>query len=539
MPVPLADLQVITEPLGGSPLSVAAQRGDVPDQWYGPRPATLAEWGAHARRVADAFDDRDWLGALAPALSPSGEAAERLNRAATGGGVAVTTGQQPGLFGGPAYTFSKALSALALADELEAQTGLPVVPIFWAATDDADFEEARWTAVAVSGGVAWLELRDQPPSGTPMADAPLGDVTTELAELVRAAGSAAFGDALDAARNAYRPGATIGGAYVALLRALLEPLGIAVLDASHPAVRRQGGAVHRAALVRATDVAGALTARAAELRAAGFEPQVPDVPELSLVFGRVRGLKRRIPIHEARAAADSVELEALSPNVLLRPLLERAILPTVAYAAGPAELAYFAQVSAVAQALGVETPLAVPRWSTTIIEPHVNRILRRLSLRHTDLRDPHGPEGRLARASLPRSVATALARLREAVDRAAAALSSDADAAALVPAAAVGGARAALLDRLERLERRYVAATKRREEDVMRAVATARAHLFPEGKRQERSLNFIPMLARQGPPLLAAMGDAARAHARLLIGPPGLVATAGVAPLRVERGARS
>jgi bacillithiol synthase len=517
-PGTLTELQVVTEPLGGAPLSLAAQRGDVSERWYRPRPADVAEWRAYAQGVAGQFSTGEWLSALSPALEPTGDAADRLRRVVAGHGVVVTSGQQPGLFGGPVYTFSKALSALALADELEARTNLPVAPIFWAATDDADFEETSWTKVAIDGGVVRLAVHDAPPPGTPMSAALLRDVSAELAVLERASGSAAFAGALDAARQAYRAGATIGDAFVALLRALLEPMGIAVLDASHPAVRRHGARVLREALTRAPAVASALRERAAELRAAGFEPQVLDAEELSLVFRLRGGRKRRIPIGDAQTIAQSADPATLSPNVLLRPLLERAVLPTVAYAAGPAELAYFAQVSAVADALGAERPLAVPRWSCTIIEPHVGRILRGLGIRYADLRDPRAIEGKIARAELPDTVASALARMREAVDRAAATLAADPDASRLVPGAAVSGAKGSLFARLKRLERRYVAGVKRREADVMRQIATARAHLFPDGERQERALNFIPMLARQGPPLLDVMRDAAVAHADALIG---------------------
>ncbi|MDQ3950774.1 MAG: bacillithiol biosynthesis BshC, partial [Gemmatimonadota bacterium] len=227
----LTDIQVITEPLGGSALSLAAQRGEVPERWYRRRPADAAEWRDYARDVAQQFSTGQWLSALHPALEPSGEAADRLRRVVQGQGVVVTSGQQPGLFGGPVYTFSKALSALALADELEARTGIPVAPVFWAATDDADFEEASWTKVAINGGVVRLALHDPPAAGTPMAATPIGDVSAELAQLERASGSAAFAAALDAVRRAYRPEATVGDAFVALLRTLLEPLGIAVLDA--------------------------------------------------------------------------------------------------------------------------------------------------------------------------------------------------------------------------------------------------------------------------------------------------------------------
>jgi bacillithiol biosynthesis cysteine-adding enzyme BshC len=526
----LSELQVITEPLGGSPLSLAAQRGDVPERWYHPRPADVAEWRTYVQGVAERFAAGEWLSALGPALEPSGEAADRLRRVVAGRGVVVTSGQQPGLFGGPAYTFSKALSALALADELQVRTKLPVAPIFWAATDDADFEEASWTKVAIDGGVVRLAVRDAPPAGTPMSAAPFGDVTEQLATLERASGSAAFANALDATRDAYRDGATIGDAFVVLLRALFAPLGIAVLNASHPAVRRQGASVLREALRRAPTVASALLARTTDLRAAGFDPQVLGVEDLSLVFSLRGGRKRRLPIDEAQSIAESADPATLTPNVLLRPVLERALLPTVAYAAGPAELAYFAQVSAVADSLGAVRPLAVPRWSCTIIEPHVSRILRQLGIHYTELGAPHAAEGTIARAELPVSVASALARLREAIDSAAATLEADAEASALLPGAAVAGAKGSLFARLKRLERRYVARVKRREADRVRQIATARAHLFPDGERQERALNFIPMLARQGPALLDAMRDAAAGHAAALVGAAGLDAPPAARP---------
>jgi bacillithiol synthase len=514
----LTDVQIITEPLGGSSLSLAAQRGEVPDSWYRVRPGGVAEWRAFAREVAQGFSRGEWLSALNPALEPSGEAADRLRRVVAGCGVVVTSGQQPGLFGGPVYTFSKALSALALADELEYRTGVPVAPVFWAATDDADFAEASSTKVAIDGGLLRLALHDAPAPGTPMSVTPLGDVGAELAQLARASGSAPFATALEVTRRAYKPEATVGVAFVGLLRALLEPLGIAVLDASHSAVRQHGARLLRQALARAPDVAAALRARAAELRAAGFEPQVADVEDLSLVFSLRGRRRRRIPVDEAQTIAQSADPTTLTPTVLLRPILERALLPAVAYAAGPAELAYFAQVTAVADAVGAERPLAVPRWSGTIIETHIGRILRHLKIRHTDLRDPHAVEAKFARAALPDAVSSALSGIRDAVERAAAALETDPNASALVPGAAVAGAKSSFLTRLQRLERRYVAAVKRREADLMREIATARAHLFPDGERQERTLNFIPMLARQGPPLLDAMRDAAGTHAAALVG---------------------
>jgi uncharacterized protein YllA (UPF0747 family) len=212
----------------------------------------------------------------------------------------------------------------------------------------------------------------------------------------------------------------------------------------------------------------------------------------------------------------------LSPNVLLRPVAERALVPTASYVAGPGELSYFAQVTAVAHALGVEPPIAVPRWSTTIIEPHVLRIMARLGLRPEELADPHRAEGRLARAAVPDALAEALARLRRELDRGVADIGRAAATGELaLPNGVVDGVRRAIQHRIDRLDRRIVAAVKRREADSMWRIATARGALFPLGTRQERALNFIPILARHGASVVDRMIAGATEHARTLVGGEG------------------
>jgi bacillithiol biosynthesis cysteine-adding enzyme BshC len=516
-----ARAEVRTEPLGGGPLARAALSGQLAHAWYPPMPVGAAEWRLHADTVRLQYSAGAWLELMRPAFDARGEAAARLERSAAGAGIVVTTGQQPGLFGGPLYTLSKAISARALADALEARTGVPVAPVFWAATDDADFEEARSTAVPLDGRARTLRMEGAPAEGTPMSAVPIGeDVQVLLDTLARACGSAANAAALDAVRECYRPGATVGSAYVALLRMLLEPLGIAVLDASHPAVREAGFNVLRRALLQAPTIETALAERSAAIDGSGFTPQVADVPGRSLVFRYdADGRKARLGVAEARASVASVARGSLGPNVLLRPVMERSILPTAAYVAGPGEYAYFAQVSAVATALGMPQPLAVPRWSTTVVEPQVRRALERVGMDVDDLRDPHAPEARLARAAMPAEVRDALADLQTAAARAGEALARDPAAGALVPPAAVEGTSRAIAHRVSRLERRYLAALKRRDDEQTRALAVARAALYPDGGRQERTLSAIPLLARQGPGLLDDMLAAARTHADRLIDP--------------------
>ena len=207
---------VRTESLGGSPLARAAIEGRH-TEWYVPRPDSAEAWRGRAEHVRTSFKDRGWLNLLAPAFAATGAAKERLARAAHGNGIVITTGQQPGLFGGPIYTWSKALSALAIADAIEAASGVPTAPVFWAATDDADFAEASWTAVAMPGGAQKLALAPGAAIGRTMPDMPLGDATEALATLVRACGATVDERALSAAEAGYRADATVGSAYVALL----------------------------------------------------------------------------------------------------------------------------------------------------------------------------------------------------------------------------------------------------------------------------------------------------------------------------------
>jgi uncharacterized protein YllA (UPF0747 family) len=520
----MTDVRIVTEPLGGSALSRHLQRGDAPASWLGPRPASVDAWRARARaRITDA-DWRARWDALLPALEPRGSAGERLERVRRDGGVVVTTGQQPGLFGGPIYTWSKAMSALALADELQLRLGVPTAAVYWAATDDADFDEASSTAVARIGGLDVLRATLEPAAGTPMAHAALGDLRDAVRRLVDASGSAADPRPLDAVNDAYGdPARSHGDAFVQLLRTMLAPLGIPVLDASHAAVRTASDGTIKLALERASEVEAALAVRTREIREAGYEPQVDDVPGLALAFARVGTTKRRLTVTEAPRASGW-----LTPNVLLRPIVEQAILPTIAYVAGPGELAYFAQVSAVADALGMPAPVAVPRWSCTLIEPSVRALLERLGATAEELDVPHALEGRIARQAMSDGTRRTLDTLRESLATLPDALGEES--ASLGIPGAVIGATQGLQHRVDRLERRLVAAIKRREAARMLDAATLRAALRPRDSRQERVLNAIPLFARNGCELLAEMCRAAGPHASSLIEPARRARAAGAAP---------
>ena len=494
----MTEPKVLTIPFGGPPLARATLAGTVPAAWCAHAPRGSEEWRARARAVLGDASIGDWASALAPALQPTGAAARRLARSAKGAGVVVTTGQQPGLFGGPVYTWSKALSALALADAIEQSTGIPTAPVFWAATDDADFVEASASYVILNGDL--LRLQQPPPSR------PVSRCATRLSAMSRpsslarlASGSAVAHSALDAVRDAYAPGQSTGHAYVQLLRALLEPLGIAVLDAGHPAVRpphaRSSCArstAHRRSTPRSARDGGALDK--------GFEPPVAHVPACRPCSGTATQ-----PSRSHRGSAGVEEDAELEANVLLRPVVERAILPTVAYVAGPGEIAYFAQATAVAEALG-----AAPARRAALVgddrRAAVERLLERYSLAPEELRDPHAAESRSRASSCRARFArrSALASGADGLETLSARRSLRATARSSPTRCST--ARGQIAYRIDRLERRVVAAAKRRERSDARPRVRARVALSP-GQSAGARAQLHP-LAR------AVRRDAARADAR-------------------------
>jgi len=478
--------------------------------------------------------------ALGPAFAAHGAAAGRLETLLAGDALCVTTGQQPGLFLGPLYTVYKALSAVALAERLETVLGRAVVPVFWVAGDDHDYLEASHThQLARAADLERLALADRPADAplTPMYRELLGpSVTGCLEALWREQPDTEFRPEVEAwlARH-YVPEATVAGAFGGALAELLGPLGLVVLDPTHRAAKEAMRPLLLRALEHAAPLDDALRRRAEALGAAGAAAPVPVGDGASLVMLEGADGRDRLMVDGAgfqarrsgerfgiadlrRVAADAPG--RLSPNVLLRPVVEAAILPTVAYVGGPGELAYFPQCAPVYELLDVDPQRPVPRWSALAIEARTRKVLDKFGIVPDDLRLPEGQlEQRLVRGDLPDAAAAALAAIRDTVEREYGALR---DAAAEVDPTLqkpVESARNAALAGAREIEKRLVGHLKQRNETLVQQVARARLALYPLGKPQERVLGVPPFLVRYGQPFLTSALEAVRAWARALEAP--------------------
>lgn len=443
--------------------------------------------------------------------------------------LVVTTGQQPGLFTGPAYTIHKALSARALAARLQARWRRPVVPVFWLAGDDHDFAEASHASwVTTDGVLRQVRLPDRPASAplTPMYREALPPTVADvLAQLEADLDGAEFrADTLAWLARHYRTGATVGGAFAGALAELLAPLGIACFDPTHPAARQAMAPLLLRAAHEAPAIDARLAARHAELAAAGRDPGVVVGDGATLVMLEGKAGRDRLVVagdgYATRRGGEPISPEALSaiaaeqparlsPNVLLRPVVEASILPTVAYVAGPGELRYLALTEPVYAALGVTPQRPVPRWSGIVVEPFVDRLLPRLEVTIDDvLRDGAAAEARIARRQLPPDILAALGTMRDGIGAAYDLLARMAPGIDPTLVRAMQGLRDRSLFDAERAERKLVRAFKRKGSTELRQLERLRATLRPAGAPQERALTVAPWLARYGPGFLTDLAAA-------------------------------
>jgi len=505
-----------------------ADRGEAPRFFPGP-PDRLETYRDRARAVDERMSAEDRRRAAEIVSAPHDEARRRLDALVEEGGFFVTTGQQPGLFTGPLYSLYKALTAVSLADALEDALERPVVPLFWIASEDHDWAEANHTwLVDLDNDLVRISLPAEPPaSGEP----PLFRIALEeeleasLAELTRALPETDFsGSYLELIRDAYAPGATLPGGFRSVLEALLGPFGVCFVEAHQPGLKEASRPVLLRELDRAEAHEALLAERARALEEAGYHVQVPILEGGVNLFlegpeGRERLYRDEdgFRLHRSGLRLDRDELlsrrdedpRLLSPNVLLRPVVESAVFPTVAYVAGPGEIAYFAELAPLFEAHGLGGPVVAPRTSVTLVESKNRKVLDKFELEVGDLDRPlHELESEVARDEVPPEIQQAIGRLRGAIAEHSSRLIELAREVDPTLKGPIGNARNTAFSAFGDAEKKIVQAVKRENEIALEQLEKARIHLFPDDAPQERRLNVLYYLVRYGEDFLPELAEA-------------------------------
>lgn len=473
-------------------------------RFYDYAPCTEASYQRAAAAIRYPEERR---AALVAALERRNGSSPALATLAEPGTVVVTTGQQVGLFSGPAYTIYKALTAAKLARRLT-ENGTPAVAVFWLATEDHDFEEVR---------SVWVFNHEQrptrievaPASGAPRVAGTIHITGDPAAGLADALGQLPFAEEVNAlARAAYRDGRTFGEAFAALVGSLLADYNLLLLDPLDPAIRSLARPLLAQVVEAAPDLVAALDRRGAELTAAGYHAQVhveaTHAPFFLLDGDRRLALRLDGGIYASRdaryTASELIDLaQRLSPNALLRPVVADYLMPTVATVLGPAETAYMAQSQVLYQALIGRTPVMVPRAGFTVLDERAAKLMTRYGL---NLDDVLAGEDALAATIAAKLVPPELDESLTAAERETAAilnrLRSDVGAFDPTLAAALEKSRAKMLYQLAKIRRKTGRESARRDERAAAETAHLINLIYPKRHLQERLYSILPFLARHG-----------------------------------------
>ncbi len=433
--------------------------------------------------------------------------------------VAVVTGQQAGAFGGPLFTLLKALTALRLARRTREEQGVPAVALFWVDAEDHDWEEIRsCTVLDAEFQPRTVSLADVPGAGElPIAALTLDErVEQTIQELASSLPQTEFtSDVIASLRAAWHPGARMGRAFATWLESLLGRHGLVVFESADPAAKPLAASVFERELAHPGRT-GSLAAEAGQVLASlGHSPQVVPQQDSVSLFS-LDGNRRPIRLQDdsyvvgertyetgALSREAAANPNGFSPNVLLRPIVQDTLFPTIAYVAGPSELAYLGQLRGVYETFGVPMPLVVPRATATLIDSGAARFLTKYDVPIEDLQpQDESALNRLLESQLPASVEQSL---RDALTQIQDSMTRVGDALGSLDPTLVGAARTTLgkmEHELRSLHGKVIHGAKRRDETLRRQFVRAQSQMFPHGHPQERVLAVVYFLTKYGPGLI-------------------------------------
>jgi bacillithiol biosynthesis cysteine-adding enzyme BshC len=453
------------------------------------------------RQVADVLRAQNVL------YGSSSETEKNIDRLVEGA-VAVVSGQQVGLFGGPAYSFYKALTAIQAAESLT-DSGIDAVPVFWMATEDHDVDEVRHVAWFHEGELQRFELPKPEQEAVPVGRIRLGAEVDELVQRAQPLLGETFGGYL---HETYIPEATYGSAFAGLFARIFADFGLILLDPLDDRLHQIAAPILREALACRDQLNNELLRRGKALESAGYEPQVKVTSRSTLLFSLTNGKREVITASNGSFSSGNttlpreewielveVEPENFSPNAILRPVMQDFLLPTVAYFGGPSEIAYFAQSHVLYEKLLQCMPVLLPRADFTLVDPKAERLLKKY---HLDVGDVWaGSEAlrkRMYNSVVPKKLAREFDDNLHKIDKTLKKLHKAIAKVDPTIQGTIARAEKRIRYQIEKLRHKAGAAIDRHERQIEAHQGFLENLLYPQKGLQSRDLCFLPFLARWG-----------------------------------------
>jgi len=426
----------------------------------------------------------------------------------------VTTGHQLCLFTGPLYTIYKIASTIKLAKELnEASKDKKFIPIYWLASEDHDFEEINHVNV-YGKTLTWTQ-----PFGDAVGRMPLNQLTDTIEAYLQILGEGNFSsEAKDLFAQAYADEKNLGQATYILINALFKDHGLLILDGDESNLKAQAKEIFGQEL-KNNVYQETVNATSEKLMAIGYKKQV-NPREINLFYlhegKRIRIVKdgdrfqlddsdQRYALNEVMQLLEN-HPERFSPNVIMRPLYQEAILPNIAYFGGAGELTYWFQLKEGFEKFNMPFPVLLLRNSALIVDPNSQKKLDKLGLSATQL---YGDFEELLKTvvkdsateelTLTKEKAEVLAAFEKVITRGEAIDKS-------VVQFAQGEKRKAE-KAIDVIEKKFLQAEKRKHEVSLNQLRKVKENLFPGGSLQERKNNYFQYFTTEGNKIVTDLID--------------------------------
>ncbi len=433
--------------------------------------------------------------------------------------VAVVTGQQLGILGGPLYTFYKIITAIKLCSHLsERYDNYHFVPVFWLEGDDHDFEEVRSINVLNNNNElikisyndeATEEEQNRGSIGHLKLKESIGQFLKDYENQLR--NTEFKNPIMENLKSFYTEEKTFKEPFKELLFWLFDQYGLVIFDPQDVKVKELLKPVFKKEINDFRNHTEKLVNISASLEEL-YHAQVKIRP-INLFYNydegryviepienefRLKGKRKKFTLEELINLIE-IEPEKFSPNVLLRPICQDFLFPTGFYISGPSEVAYFAQILPLYEFYDIDPAIIYPRSSVTILEKTLKSVLEKYGLSVKDIfTEPNKLKNQIINNVSDKNLEEIFKETKNQIDLAFDNLKEKLFELDKTMGDVTSKYRLKVLGYIDELKGKAAETQKKRYEITLRQIDKASANLFPEMNLQERELSFFHYANKYG-----------------------------------------
>lgn len=434
----------------------------------------------------------------------------QLSKFSNNDALAIVTGQQLGIYGGPLFTVYKTITTILLARKWEEKLNRTVIPIFWLADEDHDFEEIASIGIPNYDEFKKISL-DEEGNGLPVSIQEINETINTFrdslkSELPNTDFSKVLFDELD---SYYKEGKTHVQAFAQLMNSWFSKEGLLIVGSNFEPIKKLTTKVFTTSILESEKVYDSLERKSLDIEES-YHRQV-HVGDSNLFYidpkeGRVKFEKQDDDWKVGSLTLSEEKLISMvesnpqnfSPNVFLRPIIQDVLLPTLGYVAGPGELAYYGQMKDLYPIFGLEMPIIFPRLSITLLESGIERIMEKLPFEMCSYNQRiEDLEAAYVDQTNSKDIEGVFSDWKQLIDETAINPSNFVQEIDPTLEATLGKVVAGFSNEIDKLKGKVYRSIKQQEQTQLNRIGKIKSQLFPNGL-QERSVSPIYFMNKYG-----------------------------------------